>query len=251
MILEVIEMKKLSGLAAILFAAAVAVSLSGCKGNTIYLDPVSGSGGQPAPAVSSQSAVESSVAESPATESSAEASVAQSSAEASAAESSEVQSSAAESSEVQSGAAENKTDYIYFDNSELKWEKVSAYWWNSNYDPITNKITGELYPKNGPDGTQDLKGAWPGVLLEKLGDSDIYRCAVPVGATKIIFNSGIPDDDVKNGVEAFQTGDIDFSETANAGQIYKIDKSTEATPGRAKFKTKYTYSAGAWSDYNG
>ncbi|MBQ5561983.1 MAG: starch-binding protein [Clostridia bacterium] len=129
-------------------------------------------------------------------------------------------------------------NYIYFDNSETKWEKVYAYWWGN---ASKNKITG-----------QDMYGAaWPGIEMEKIGDTDIYRIAVPVGPTGFIFDTGVTDDEIKAGVVGYQTEDLVYNANINAGQIYKIDVSQEAKKGRGIEKTKYKYPAGSWSNYEG
>ena len=129
-------------------------------------------------------------------------------------------------------------NYIYFDNSETKWEKIYAYWWGN---ASKNKITG-----------QDMYGAaWPGIEMEKIGDTDIYRIAVPVGPTGFIFDTGVTDDEIKAGVVGYQTEDLIYNANINAGQIYKIDVSQEAKKGRGIEKTKYKYPAGSWSNYEG
>lgn len=143
-----------------------------------------------------------------------------------------------EETESSTGSAGPGGDYIYYDNSETKWETVYAYWWESNFATTTNKITGEVYG-----------AAWPGMPMEKLGDTDIYRIVIPVGANRIIFNTGISDEEIKNGTKSYQTADLSFDENSNAGQVYKLDLSQEATHGRGIEKTKFTYPAGEWSDY--
>lgn len=160
-------------------------------------------------------------------------------------------SSATESESGEASASENVKDYVYFDNTETKWEKVCVYWWNDDYALITNKLTGEPYPANTEDGKQDLGSSWPGVEMEQIGDSSIYRAVMPVGATSIIFNTGVSDEDVRAGTEAYQTDDLKFDEAANAGQVYKIDLSQEPKKGRGVEKTKYRYPGDGWSDYTG
>ena len=160
-------------------------------------------------------------------------------------------SSATESESGEASASENVKDYVYFDNTETKWEKVCVYWWNDDYALITNKLTGEPYPANTEDGKQDLGSSWPGVEMEQIGDSNIYRAVMPVGATSIIFNTGVSDEDVRAGTEAYQTDDLKFDEAANAGQVYKIDLSQEPKKGRGVEKIKYRYPGGGWSDYTG
>ena len=130
-------------------------------------------------------------------------------------------------------------NYFYFDNSETKWDKVYAWWWG---DKPVNKITGEEW--------YGVKGPWPGVEMEKMGDTDIYRVVVPIGNLGLVFSSGVTDDEIEKGTIGYQTKDLTFSSSVNAGQIYTIDTSVEPTPGRGIEKTKYKYSAGSWSNYN-
>ena len=128
-----------------------------------------------------------------------------------------------------------KENFIYFDNSKTKWDKVYAYWW----DAIpTNKISGGLYG-----------GEWPGVELEKIEGTDIYRLVMPMGPTQIVFSSGVKDEDVEKGVIAYQTENMDYDDQKNAGQIFRIDTSMEPKPGKKKEKTKFKYSAGSWEEF--
>lgn len=84
--------------------------------------------------------------------------------------------------------------------------------------------------------------------MEKVGDAEIYRIVIPVKANHIIFNSGVTDEEVKNGKQSYQSSDVTFNETTNAGQVYSIDLSQDATNGRGAEKEKYTYPAGSWSN---
>lgn len=217
-------MRKLTKISAAIFASALIFAFAGCSGgSTTTQSSASGTSSQAA------------------TESKADTD------DKSAAES---DSGDAESkADDNTSSSENVKDYLYFDNSETKWEKVYAYWWNDDYHLITNKLTGDPYPANTADGKQDLGTSWPGVEMEKVGDTDIYRCVMPVEATSIIFNTGVSDDDVKKGVEAYQTADMKFDEKTNAGQVYKIDLTQEAKKGRGVEKTKFRYPGGNWSDY--
>ena len=129
-------------------------------------------------------------------------------------------------------------DYIYYDNSGTKWEKVYAYWWEKCFSTTTNKLTGEAYGE-----------AFPGLPMERVGDTDIYRIVIPVKATSIIFNSGASDEEIRKDIKAYQTADLEFSDTAIAGQVYKIDLSQAPENGRGVEKTKYVYPAGSWSDH--
>ena len=128
-----------------------------------------------------------------------------------------------------------KENFIYFDNSKTKWDKVYAYWW----DAIpTNKISGGLYG-----------GEWPGVELEKIEGTDIYRLVMPMGPTQIVFSSGVKDEDVEKGVIAYQTENMDYDDQKNAGQIFRIDTSKEPKQKKKKEKTKFKYSAGSWEEF--
>ena len=129
-------------------------------------------------------------------------------------------------------------NYVYYDNSETKWDKVYAYWWGGN--SLKNKITDEEgYYKD-----------WPGFEMEKIEGTDIYRVAAPIGPTNIIFDSGVSDDDVRKGVTAYQTADLYYSSDVFPGQVYKIDTSVAPKPGKGIEKTKNKYEKGDWSRYN-
>lgn len=130
-------------------------------------------------------------------------------------------------------------NYIFYDNSETKWERVCAYVWNGM--PV-NKITGEVFDKK--------YSAWPGFEMERIEGTDIYRFPVTLGVTSIIFSSGITDAEVANGTLAYQTKDLAFSNKTCSGKIFKIDMSIEPKQGIGKAeKTKYIYPEGSWSDY--
>lgn len=127
-------------------------------------------------------------------------------------------------------------NYIYFDNSETKWEKVFAYWWGGK--PV-NIATNELYYQD-----------WPGYEMQQIEGTDIYRILAPLGATNIIFDSGVTDAEVLDGVTAYQTIDLPYN-IAMLGQIYKIDITQEPKRGVGGEKTKFRYPAGTWSRYDG
>ena len=126
--------------------------------------------------------------------------------------------------------------YVYYDNSETKWDKVYAYWWGGL---AFNSFTRDPY----------YFTEWPGFEMERLGSSDIYRVIAPWGNTGIIFDSGVTDKEVAQGKTAFQTTDIPYTNDL-IGKLYKIDMSVDPTPDPGKMKTKSRYSAGAWSDYS-
>ena len=101
------------------------------------------------------------------------------------------------------------------------------------------KLMGEIYGES-----------WLGLAMERVGDTGIYRIAIPLKAKNIIFNSGAADQDIIDGKNGYQTADLKFDENANAGQIYTIDTSTPAKAGRGVAeKTKYRYTAGEWKNY--
>ncbi len=130
-------------------------------------------------------------------------------------------------------------DYVYYDNSETKWDKVCAYWWGP-YGSSCTKITSNEY----------YSFDWPGIEMERIGDTDIYRVLAPSGAVGIIFNNGIGEDEMAEGNEAYQTQDIKYDKEVNPGKVYKIDMTQLAKAGKGIDKVKYKYSAGEWTDYN-
>ena len=142
------------------------------------------------------------------------------------------------SEDTQTLKSDNYKDYIYYDNSETKWEKVYAYWWNESTGISRNILTKTLYDYN-----------WPGVEMERIGDTDIYRTIAPIRVSGVIFDTGVTDDLVAQGTTAYQTENITYDENVNPGQIYKIDLSKKPNQGRGIEKTKYRYPAGTWTDY--
>ena len=130
-------------------------------------------------------------------------------------------------------------NYIFYDNSETKWENVHAYVWGGM---PTNKVTGEVFPREYAE--------WPGIPMERIEGTDIYRLAVPMGVNSIIYNSGVRDADVAKGAVAYQTSDLVFSNKTCSGKIYKIDMSKEPKQGTGKAeRTKFFYQEGTWVDY--
>lgn len=129
-----------------------------------------------------------------------------------------------------------KPGYIYYDNSETKWDKVYAYWWGGM---AFNSFTKEPY----------YFAEWPGFPMEQIGDTDIYRVKAPWGNQGIIFDSGVTDREVAEGKSAFQTTDIRYNNDL-IGKLYKIDLSVEPKADPGNMKSKLRYSAGSWSDYS-
>ena len=125
-------------------------------------------------------------------------------------------------------------NYVYYDNSETKWNTVWAYWWGGR---TINPLTGE-----------DYGGEWPGVQMEQIEGTDIYRVIAPAGATNIIFDSGVTDPEVAEGKEAYQTIDLLYT-IGMRGKVYKIDLNTPPKAGKGAEKTKFRYSVGTWEDY--
>lgn len=125
-------------------------------------------------------------------------------------------------------------NYVYYDNSETKWNTVWAYWWGGR---TINPLTGE-----------DYGGEWPGVQMEQIEGTDIYRVIAPAGATNIIFDSGVTDPEVAEGKEAYQTIDLLYT-IGMRGKVYKIDLNTPPKAGKGAEKTKFRYSEGTWEDY--
>ncbi len=131
----------------------------------------------------------------------------------------------------------DKNNYVYYDNSETKWEKVCAFWWSDD-EFASNIITGGFY-----------ENRWPGFEMERIGETDIYRVIAPEGATSIIFDSGVPDDEISKGVNAYQTADLVYKTNENTGKVYKIDLSAKPKKGRGPEKTKVVYTEGQWYEY--
>lgn len=254
-------MKAISKIRVILIASIIAVLASGCTGSVTMFE-------SPAPAAPQTTASSAPSEEQPSTQTDAseaddegdddeesseiasEPSEDEESSEAEAPSAPESSTPAEESSQAEQSQDifdENRTDYLYFDNSVVQWENVYAYWWNANFDPITNKLTGELYPANNEDGTQDLKFSWPGVQMERIEGTDIYKCVMPVGATKIKFNSGVSNSDVKAGKEAHQTNDLTFNEAEHAGKVFTF-ATNESKVERGDYESMLTHSNGTWSD---
>ena len=180
-------MKKITGAAAIAFAAMLTLSLAACQGKTTYLDPVTGapttapesSAAAPAAQTSDSGAAgtESSAAASTA-ESSAEASTAESSAEASTAESSAEASTAessAEASVAESSAAETSTSTsataVKFTKPDDWGSEVYAYVYAGEGDKIENE-------------------AWPGAKMTDNGDGTFSATldVADIPSPLIIFN---------------------------------------------------------------
>ena len=180
-------MKKITGAAAIVFAAMLTLSLAACQRKTTYLDPVTGapttapesSAAAPAAQTSDSGAAgtESSAAASTA-ESSAEASTAESSAEASTAESSAEASTAessAEASVAESSAAETSTSTsataVKFTKPDDWGSEVYAYVYAGEGDKVENE-------------------AWPGAKMTDNGDGTFSATldVADIPSPLIIFN---------------------------------------------------------------
>ncbi len=58
---------------------------------------------------------------------------------------------------------------IYFDNTATQWEKVLIYYWSDGNDRMVD---------------------WPGVEMERMGDTEIYKYVVPYDAQEVLFNNG-------------------------------------------------------------
>lgn len=125
--------------------------------------------------------------------------------------------------------------YVYYDNSETKWDKVYAYWWGGM---AINSMTNEPY----------YFSEWPGFQMEQVEGTDIYRVTAPFGVQGIIFDSGVTDKQVAEGADAYQTTDLPYSHGL-IGKVYKIDTSVEPKADPGAMKTKRRYSEGSWSDY--
>ena len=130
----------------------------------------------------------------------------------------------------------DKYNFVYYDNSETKWDEVYVYWWGDD-GFATNIITGTFYER-----------PWPGVKMEKIEGTDIYRAVAAENANKIIFNSGFTDEEIIDGKTGYQTKDLKYKSNENTGKVYKIDLSVPPKSGKGINKTKHVYGDGSWSD---
>lgn len=133
----------------------------------------------------------------------------------------------------------DKNNYVYYDNSETKWENVYAFWWGEE-SFSTNIITGGFY-----------ETGWPGMKMEQIEGTDIYRIIAPEEASYIIFDSGVKDDAASINITAYQTKDIVYKSNEHTGKVYKIDLSKKPRQGKGIEKNKFIYTDGSWSDYTG
>ncbi len=58
---------------------------------------------------------------------------------------------------------------IYFDNTDQKWDKVLIYYWCDGNDRMVD---------------------WPGVEMDPVGETNIYKYVVPHDAQEVLFNNG-------------------------------------------------------------
>lgn len=153
-----------------------------------------------------------------------------------------------------------RDNYIYFDNTDLKWDNVYAYWWNSDCDrvfdfrnndfgvtKVTDEESGSVYYEPVPS---------PGTKMDQVMSADgsmtdIWQLKVPFNANYIIFSSGKTDSQIYQGEIGYQTNQLSFFDQRNAGQIYSVDTSVSPDAGRGAQRTKYKYTVGEWSDYDG
>ena len=171
-------MKKITGAAAIVFAAMLTLSLAACQGKTTYLDPVTGAPTTAPESSAAAPAAQTSDSGAAGTESSAAASTAESSAEASTAESSAEASTAessAEASVAESSAAETSTSTsataVKFTKPDDWGSEVYAYVYAGEGDKVENE-------------------AWPGAKMTDNGDGTFSATldVADIPSPLIIFN---------------------------------------------------------------
>jgi len=144
--------------------------------------------------------------------------------------------------------------YIYFDNSETKWDEVYAYWWHPDYArtyDFEDNDYGYVQEVDAEGNPASHPVAFPGTKMTQVPGTDVWQARVPFNAQKIIFGSGKSDAQIEAGEIGYQTADLDFDPIANAGQIYVVDMATPAKAGRGVEKTKFKYNAGEWKAYDG
>jgi len=151
-------------------------------------------------------------------------------------------------------------DYVFFDNSQTKWDEVYAYWWEKDYSKTTD-YKGDLWGCEEVDVQDSATGEtkkgynptkFPGTKMTQVPGTSIWQVKIPFGATSIIFNSGKSDTQIEAGEKGYQTADLKFNDAENAGQVYTVDTTVEPKAGRGKKEaTKFKYTEGAWSAYDG
>ena len=144
--------------------------------------------------------------------------------------------------------------YIYFDNSETKWDEVYAYWWHPDYArtyDFEDNDYGYVQEVDADGNPASHPVAFPGTKMTQVPGTDVWQARVPFNAQKIIFGSGKSDAQIEAGEIGYQTADLDFDQAVNAGQIYVVDMATPAKAGRGVEKTKFKYNAGEWKAYDG
>lgn len=146
------------------------------------------------------------------------------------------------------------SDYLFFDNSETKWDTVYAYWWHNDYArtfDLENKDYGctHITNEDGSDGYLPI--AFPGTPMTNIPGTEIWQVRIPYNAQKIIFNSGRSDEEIENGMEGWQTEDLALDTAVHAGMIWTVNMSGGVEQGIGKEKTKYKYQMGSWSEYTG
>lgn len=172
--------RKVTAILMSLVLSVAVVSVSGCKGNTVYLN------GEPSQAVEESSVAESSAEESSEAESSAEES---SEAESSAEESSEAESSVEESSEAESSAEESSEAESSVEESseaESSAEQEGIVVTFQKPDQWGDTVNAYVYEDGGNKNAE-----WPGEAMTDNGDGT-YSYTIPSNMSnpKILFNDG-------------------------------------------------------------
>ena len=148
----------------------------------------------------------------------------------------------------------DRSDYLFFDNSQTKWDKVCAYWWHPDYArtfDLESKDFGcvRVTTEDGTEGYMPVE--FPGTDMTNIPGTDIWQIRIPYNAQYIIFNNGHSDKEVENGAEGYQTKDLPLDTALNAGKIWTINVNGGIETGRGVEKTKHRYQMGAWGDYDG
>ena len=162
-------------------------------------------------------------------------------------------------------------DYIFFDNTNTKWETVYAYWFGT-----VEGVEGYVDIKDPVGRSYNNQENWPGNLLERVEGTDYWRALKPVGATTIIFSNGYSDEALKEewakikadykanptnetldaltSVKQFQTSDIAFNSETDGGKVYSIKEGAVATQGASGYnllKNAYAADDNVVADYTG
>ena len=145
-------------------------------------------------------------------------------------------------------------DYIFYDNTYTKWDKVYAYWYGTTEGTIGYNDNFDVLGRN-----VFVQDKFPGMAMEKVEGTEYWRVLRPFGADHIIFNNGYSDDEVKADFRAnkatkaftitqYQTTEILYDDKTDGGKVYAVAEGTttehpDGGGGANALKNKYVVAA--------